>query len=124
MKNCKYRVFCFVFPAILLLVLMIIFQSKLPIEGTFCTDENLPQNQMYISFLRDEKFYLKISEAEQMEGTYQVTNTSEVDMIELSYGKDGEIFGVYDRKNEVYLCIPDYGVIPLRRISKNAILNS
>lgn len=70
MKNCKYRVFCFVFPAILLLVLMIIFQSKLPIEGTFCTDENLPQNQMYISFLKDEKFYLKISEAEQMEGTY------------------------------------------------------
>ncbi len=76
---------------------------------------------MYISFLRDEKFYLKISEAEQMEGTYQVTNTSEVDMIELSYGKDGEIFGVYDRKNEVYLCIPDYGVIPLRRISKKML---
>ncbi len=82
-----------------------------------------PKIRCTFLFLRDEKFYLKISEAEQVEGTYYLTNIAEVDMIELNCGKDGEIFGVYDRKDEVYLCIPNRGVIPLRRISKNVILN-
>lgn len=113
----------FIFFMILLGMSVTIFQSKIPIEGTFCIDENLPKNQIYISFLRDEKFFLKISEAEQVKGTYHLTNIAEVDIIELSWGGDSEMFGVYDLKDDVHLCIPDCGVISLRRISKNAILN-